>query len=220
MIKNLLVGWAAALLALIIAGAGMSATLSGSATTDPVRLSFAAVLLSGYASLVGIVLTERADRTRLRCLIWGGGIPILVAWLTMIVVAADAGPLPGIIAGAPWLAGPVLVALIGRRLPTSIRTAGSGTGWPVAEAGGPWSRNARSDRGHRAGKSTPAEKCGPGARPTDTAIDSGRETSARSPPHTREVDSGREGARARRPPAAPEVDTGRDEPPRGVWRLH
>jgi hypothetical protein len=117
MIKNLLAGWTAALLALIIAGAGMSATLSGSATTDPVRLSFAAILLSCYAALVGTVLTERTDRTWLRCLVWGGGIPILVAWLTMIVVAADAGPLAGTLAGAPWLAGPLLVALIGRRLP-------------------------------------------------------------------------------------------------------
>lgn len=117
MIKNLLIGWAAALLALIIAGAGMSATLSGSATTDPIRLSFAAIVLSCYAALVGVVVTERADRTRLRCLIWGGGIPILVAWLTTIVVMIDAGPATGIIAGAPWLVGPLLVALIGRRLP-------------------------------------------------------------------------------------------------------
>lgn len=117
MIKNLGAGWAAALVSLIIAGAGMSATLSGSATTEPVRLSFAAALLGCYAALVGVVVTERADRTRLRCVLWGGGIPILVGWLTAVVVAADAGPAAGLLAGAPWLAGPLLVALIGRRLP-------------------------------------------------------------------------------------------------------
>ncbi|GAB3761736.1 hypothetical protein GCM10028864_51770 [Microlunatus parietis] len=102
---------------MIIAGAGMSATLSGSATTDPVRLSFAAVLLGCYAALVGVVFTERTARTRLRCLLWGGGIPIMVGWLTAVVVAVDAGVPAGLLAGAPWLVGPVLVALTGRRLP-------------------------------------------------------------------------------------------------------
>ncbi len=117
MIRNLLLGWGAGLGSLIIAGAGMSATLSGSATTDPLRLSFAAVVLGGYAALVGVIVTERTDRTWLRCLVWGGGVPIMIGWLTTIVVTVDAGIAPGLLAGVPWLAGPALVALIGRRLP-------------------------------------------------------------------------------------------------------
>lgn len=91
MIRNLLLGWGAGLGSLIIAGAGMSATLSGSATTDPLRLSFAAVVLGGYAALVGVIVTERTDRTWLRCLVWGGGVPIMIGWLTTIVVTVDAG---------------------------------------------------------------------------------------------------------------------------------
>ncbi len=117
MTRNLLLGWAAGLGSLIIAGAGMSATLSGSATTDPLRLSFAAIVLGCYAAVVGVIVTERADRTRLRCLLWGGGVPIVVGWLTTIVVTVDAGIAAGLLAGLPWLVGPVLVALIGRRLP-------------------------------------------------------------------------------------------------------
>lgn len=117
MIRNLLLGWAASLIALIIAGAGMSATLSGSATTDSVRLSFAAMVLGCYAAVVGVIATERADRTRLGCLLWGGGIPILVGWLTTIVVTLDGGVAAGLLAGSPWLVGPLLVILIGRRLP-------------------------------------------------------------------------------------------------------
>lgn len=117
MIRNLLLGWAGGLGSLIIAGAGMSATLSGSATTDPVRLSFAAMVLGCYAALVGVIVTERADRTRLRCVLWGGGVPIMVGWLTTIVVTVDAGVSSGLLAGSPWLVGPLLVILIGRRLP-------------------------------------------------------------------------------------------------------
>lgn len=117
MIRNLLIGWTASLLSLIIAGAGMSATLTGSATTDQVRLGFAAALLGTYAALVGVIFTDREARTRLRCLLWGGGVPVLIGWLTMIVVTADAGPGVGIPAGAPWLAGPALITVIGPRLP-------------------------------------------------------------------------------------------------------
>lgn len=115
--KNLLLGWAAGLTSLIIAGAGMSATLAGSATTETQRLSFAAMVLGCYAAIVGVIVTERSDRTRLRCLLWGGGVPVLVGWVTTLVVTVDAGLGAGLVAGSPWLVGPLLVTLIGPRLP-------------------------------------------------------------------------------------------------------
>lgn len=109
--------WSVSLLALAAASAGMAALATGTTVTSAGRMSFAAAVLSSYCSFAGLLVTRRDDRTRRRCLIWGGLVPFLVGLGTAAYVIGPAGPGAAVLAGLPWLAGPVLCVTLGPAVP-------------------------------------------------------------------------------------------------------
>jgi hypothetical protein len=109
--------WGLAVLALLAASAGMSVLTASSSSTSVVRMDIAAAVLSIYAAAIGLVLTERAARTRLRCLLWGGTVPALVGLGTAALVAATAGAVAGLMALLPWLTGALAAWGLGPYLP-------------------------------------------------------------------------------------------------------
>ncbi len=124
--RTALRAWGLSVLALVTAGAGMAVLTASSSTTSLVRMGIAAAVLSVYAAAIGLLTTLRGDRTRWRCLLWGGAIPAVVGMVTGIVVAGAAGAAAGALAAVPWLVG-TLVAwgagpyLPGFRLPSMRR---------------------------------------------------------------------------------------------------
>jgi len=116
MIRALLKVWGVSLVALVAATTGMSALSAGSAVTSTPRMAFAAGVLSTYASFAALVFTDRAERTRARCLLWGA-IPLLVGFGNALLVGGAAGPAAGLVSALPWLAGPALVLAVGPALP-------------------------------------------------------------------------------------------------------
>jgi hypothetical protein len=109
--------WGLAVLSLVAAGAGMSVLTASSSTTSPVRMDIAAAVLSAYTAAIGLLLTERAERTRLRCLLWGGTVPVLVGVGTAALVVAIAGPGAGMLALLPWLTGALAAWGLGPYVP-------------------------------------------------------------------------------------------------------
>jgi len=104
-------------LALVAASAGMSALTASSSTTSLVRIDIAAAVLSTYAAGIGLLLTDRAKRTRLRCLLWGGTVPVLVGLGTGVLVVSTAGAGAGLLALLPWLTGALAAWGLGPYLP-------------------------------------------------------------------------------------------------------
>jgi hypothetical protein len=144
MVRQTARAWVAAVVALLAAGAGMSALSSGSPTTSPLRLAVAAGVLSGYATAVALVLTQRAARSWWRCLWWGATVPAVVGLVTAGLVAPAAGAVPALLSGLPWLLGAVAVSALGPwlpslRLPARLRrsTRGSSDGEPRTLVGEP-----------------------------------------------------------------------------------
>jgi hypothetical protein len=109
--------WGLAVLALLAASAGMSVLTASSSSTSLVRMDIAAAVLSIYAAAIGLLLTERAERTRLRCLLWGGTVPVLVGLGTAALVVATAGAVAGLLALLPWLTGALAAWGLGPYLP-------------------------------------------------------------------------------------------------------
>lgn len=110
--------WVAALVALLAAGAGLSALSSGSPTTSPLRLGVAAGVLSGYAAAVALVSTRRSDRTRPRCLLWGATVPWAVGVVNAVLVGPAAGATAAGTSALPWFVGAAVVSAIGPVLPS------------------------------------------------------------------------------------------------------
>jgi hypothetical protein len=109
--------WGLAVLALLAASAGMSVLTASSSSTSLVRMDIAAAVLSTYAAAIGLLLTERAERTRLRCLLWGGTVPVLVGVGTAALVVATAGVGASLLALLPWLTGALAAWGLGPYLP-------------------------------------------------------------------------------------------------------
>jgi hypothetical protein len=135
MVRLTVRAWVAAVVALLAAGAGLSALSSGSPTTSSLRLAVAAGVLSGYAAAVALVLTARADRTAWRCLWWGSTVPAIVAVITAALVAPAAGAVSALLSALPWLLGAVVVSALGPWLPALPLPSrpGGGAGPSVGE---------------------------------------------------------------------------------------
>lgn len=110
--------WLAAALALLVAAAGMSALTTSSSSSSLVRIGVAAGVLSAYAAAVAIVTTPRTERTPLRCLLWGTGVPLVVAGSNLVLVAPLVGMGQALLSALPWLLGAGLVSLLGPVLPS------------------------------------------------------------------------------------------------------
>lgn len=109
--------WVVAVLALLAAGAGVSALSGGAASSSLLRLGFAAAVLSVYAAVAALVTTRRESRTPLRCAVWGGAVPLAVGVVTLLLVAARAGAVAGAVNASPWLLGVLAAVLLGPWLP-------------------------------------------------------------------------------------------------------
>ena len=118
MIRIALRAWGFSLVALLAACAGLASVSSGAAGTSTVRLSVAAAVLSIFAALVALLITPREERTRLRSLLWGGLLPIVVGIVTGLLAGASGGAVPGLLALVPWLAGVLVAGLLGPMLPS------------------------------------------------------------------------------------------------------
>ena len=118
MIRIALRAWGFSLVALLAACAGLAAVSSGAAGTSAVRLSVAATVLSIFAALVALLITPREERTRLRSLLWGGLLPLVVGIATGLLAGASGGTGSGLLALLPWLAGVLLAGLVGPMLPS------------------------------------------------------------------------------------------------------
>jgi MFS-type transporter involved in bile tolerance (Atg22 family) len=110
--------WGFSLVALLAACAGLAAVSSGAAGTSTVRLSVAATALSIFAALVALLITPREERTRLRSLLWGGLVPLLVGIATALLAGSSGGFRSGLLALLPWLAGVLVAGLLGPVLPS------------------------------------------------------------------------------------------------------
>ena len=113
--------WLTAIVALGLAGAGVTSLAAGSAVTSLTRMAVAAGVLAAYTAAVGLLVTPRAERTWRRCLWWGGLVPSVVAMLTAALVAVESGAGQGLLLALPWLLGALPVCLAGRWLPALPR---------------------------------------------------------------------------------------------------
>ena len=109
--------WLVGLVAVGLAGAGVTSLAAGSAVTSLTRMAVAAGALGAYTAVVALLVTPRTERTWLRCLWWGGLVPVVIAVVTMVLVAGRVGPGPAVLAGLPWLLGALPVCLLGPWLP-------------------------------------------------------------------------------------------------------
>jgi hypothetical protein len=110
--------WGLSLVALLAACAGLASVSSGTSDPSMIRLSVAAVVLSVFAALVGLLITPWEERTRLLCLLWGGMVPLLVGTGTALLAGSAGGPVSGLLALLPWLAGVLVAGLVGPYLPS------------------------------------------------------------------------------------------------------
>lgn len=109
--------WLVAIVALALAGAGITSLAAGSTVTSLSRMAVAGGVLAAYTATVALLVTPRAERTLARCLWWGGLVPGVVAVVTTVLVTSQAGFAPGVVSGLPWLVGAVPVCALGRHLP-------------------------------------------------------------------------------------------------------
>jgi uncharacterized membrane protein YfcA len=117
-IRIALRAWGFSLVALLAACAGLAVVSSGAAGASAVRLSVAAAVLSIFAALVALLITPREERTRMRSLLWGGLLPLVVGIVTGLLAGASGGAGSGVLAMLPWLAGVLLAGLVGPMLPS------------------------------------------------------------------------------------------------------
>lgn len=110
--------WGFSLVALLVAGAGLATLTASSSSTSLVRLAVAASVLSVYAATVALLMTNQLERTRLRCLVWGGAVPLAVGIATALLAGSAGGLWSGLLALLPWLAGVLAAVLLGPWLPT------------------------------------------------------------------------------------------------------
>ena len=110
--------WGFSLLALLVACAGLAALTASSSSTSLVRLAVAASVLSVYAATAALLMTNQSERTRLRCLIWGGAVPLAVGIVTALLAGSAGGFGSGLFALLPWMAGMLAAVLLGPWLPT------------------------------------------------------------------------------------------------------
>lgn len=109
--------WSVGLIALGLAGAGVTSLAAGSAVTSLTRMSVAAGVLGAYTAVVALLVTPRDERTWARCLWWGGLVPVVIAVVTVVLVWGRGGPATAVLASLPWLLGAVPVCLLGPWLP-------------------------------------------------------------------------------------------------------
>ena len=117
MIGIALRAWGFSLVALLAACAGLAAVSASATSTSTVRLSIAAAVLSVFAALVALLITPREERTRLRSLLWGGLVPLVVGVGTGLLAGSAGGFVPGLKALLPWLAGVLAAGVLGPLLP-------------------------------------------------------------------------------------------------------
>jgi hypothetical protein len=110
--------WGFSLVALLAACAGLAAVSASASSTSTVRLSIAAAVLSVFAALVALLITPRDERTRLRSLVWGGLVPLVVGIGTGLLAGSAGGIATGLLALLPWLAGVLVAGLLGPLLPS------------------------------------------------------------------------------------------------------
>ena len=118
MIRIGLRAWGFSLVALLAACAGLAAVSASASSTSTVRLSIAAAVLSVFAALVALLITPRDERTRLRSLVWGGLVPLVVGIGTGLLAGSAGGIVTGLLALLPWLAGVLVAGLLGPLLPS------------------------------------------------------------------------------------------------------
>ena len=109
--------WLVALVAVSLAGAGVTSLAAGSAVTSLTRMAVAAGALGAYTAVAALLVTPRRERTWRRCLWWGGLVPLVIAVVTGVLVAGRVGPAASVLAGLPWLVGALPVCLAGPWLP-------------------------------------------------------------------------------------------------------
>ena len=117
MIGTALRAWGFSVVALVVACAGLATLTAGSSSTSLVRLGVAASVLSVFAATMALLMTRRSERTRLRCLIWGGAVPLAVGIVTSVLAGSAGGFGYGILALLPWLVGLPAAVLLGQWLP-------------------------------------------------------------------------------------------------------
>ena len=105
--------WGFSVVALLVACAGLATLTSSSSSTSLVRLAVAASVLSVYAAAAALLMTRRSERTRFRCLVWGGTVPIAVGIATALLAGSAGGFGSGLFALLPWLAGVLAAVLLG-----------------------------------------------------------------------------------------------------------
>ena len=110
--------WGFSLVALLVACAGLATLTASSSSTSLVRLAVAASVLSVFAATVALLMTQRSERTRFRCLVCGGAVPIAVGIATALLAGSAGGFGSGLFALLPWLAGALVAVLLGPWLPT------------------------------------------------------------------------------------------------------
>lgn len=110
--------WGFALLALLVACAGLATLTASSTSTSLLRLGVAAAVLSVFAATVALLMTRRSERTRLRCLVWGGAVPLGVGIATAALAGSAGGFGYGMLALLPWLVGVLAALLLGPWVPT------------------------------------------------------------------------------------------------------
>jgi hypothetical protein len=110
--------WGFSVVALLAACSGLATLTSSSSSTSLVRLAVAASVLSVYAATAALLMTKRSERTRLRCLVWGGAVPLAVGIATALLAGSAGGFGSGLLAVLPWLAGVLAAVLLGPWLPT------------------------------------------------------------------------------------------------------
>lgn len=108
--------WLVGAATLLSAGTAISAAAAGGGPLTPLRAGLAAAVLAVAVGSLAVVVTERAARSRIRCLLWGGLVPVLAGAATAALVAPAGGATAAALSGLPWLAG-LLPALAGPELP-------------------------------------------------------------------------------------------------------
>jgi hypothetical protein len=116
--RTALRAWGFSLVALLVACAGLASFTASSSSTSLGRLAVAAAALSVFTAAVALIMTRQSERTRLRCLIWGGTVPLAVGIATALLAGSAGGLVAGLLALLPWLAGVVAAVVLGPWFPT------------------------------------------------------------------------------------------------------
>lgn len=118
MIAQTVRAWLSAGLALLLATTGMVSLIAGNSTVSTARMAVAAGVLGAYAAAVAIVFTDRALRTRLRCLLWGVTIPAAVSVVNALLVLSTSAAGRALLTALPWLIPAGVVSAFGLWLPS------------------------------------------------------------------------------------------------------